>query len=197
MLELKITGQNATELLNSALQVTALLLKGAGSPATPSIAKQPVGANSAVEQPTVEAKPDEPVAETVKPARKSAKKADVKPDPKQTDLEQAIAETKPKEMPADGDEVPNMTGKADPKPAPYFKDCKAAAVLIYDNCVARAKAAGEADENKIMASKIAYMKQLFYGFGIQKLMDLKPEQYAEFISKAQPYIDGTAKLEAV
>jgi hypothetical protein len=135
-------------------------------------------------------------AETpAKPEPKGTRKSAKKPDPKQVELEEAIADAKPKEMPAGGDVIPDMTGKSD-APTPTFNDCKAALVSVYDNYIARAKAAGETDENTIMAGKIAYAKKLVYGFGIQKLMDLKPEQYAEFITKAKPFIDGTAKVEA-
>ena len=44
-----------------------------------------------------------------------------------------------------------------------------------------------------MQEAVAYVRELFKPFGIKLAAELKPEQFADFMAKSQPYLDGTAK----
>ena len=195
MIEMKITGATPQEFANNLLQATALMLNGARKTTAPA-ADTPPAEQPQVAEPLENPKSTDALDET--PAPKKPRGRPRNP-PKQVDLEEAIAAKKP-ELPPGGDPVPDLTGKGDtPKAeAPQYTadDCRKAVQTLYANYEKRARDGGESDENKIFAGKVAYAKQLVYGFGVQKVPDLKPAQYAEFIAAAQPYIDGTAELRA-
>lgn len=205
MIELKITGANAQEFGTNALQTLTLIVRGAVNQTTP------VKPAVAEEQPKQEqAKDDTPVAEPLenpkasdpppelqtKPKRGRPAAVKAKDAEKQVDIEDAIDAKKKADLP--NDNLDDFTGKtAEPaKPKATVDQCRQAVVKLYENYVARAREAGEKDEDAIVKGKVAYARQLLYPFGVQKIPDLKPEQYDEFMAKAQGYIDGSTPLNA-
>lgn len=198
MLKLEISGATAHELVVNAMQTLALLVKGAQGitgaaraeplpTASEAIAAQEAARQVAepLENPKVDVQPAKPKRQT------KAEKAAA-----QIDLEAAIDAT-PKKPEVANDPLPaDMQPKAE-APKYMIEDCRNAVRQVYENFEKRARAAGATDETKIMADKIAYTKPLVYGFDIQKVVDLKPDQFASFIAKAKGYIDGTVPAPEV
>jgi hypothetical protein len=224
MIELRITGEKPEEFYLSLLRTTSLLLNPpranpAPTPAAePAVVAEPVAepvageASTAepLENPTVaEAEIDPPVAKKPRGRPAKAKPAE---EPEQIELEAAIAaaperktmpEPKPvPPLPEGGDRVDDLfvskpaETPAEPAKTYTVEDCRAALKTVFDNYEERQRAAGNTDESAIMRGKTTYAKPLVYGFDVQKVVDLKPDQYAAFIAAARPYIDGTVK-EAV
>lgn len=205
MFELKITGATSSELIANAAQLAQLLVGGARfatTRANENAVKAEAVAAEVERTGAVEVKPETPAepAGIGNHARKKPgpKAKPGKADPKQVDLEEAIEAKKPAPtLPEGGDPVPDLTGKSEPEAKKYTEfDCRHALKTIFENYEKRARDAGETDEAKIMKDKVDYARPLVYGFGVSKVPDLKPAQYADFIAKAQPYIDGTAKAAA-
>jgi hypothetical protein len=207
MIELRITGVDAQEFGIRTLQTLALIVNGAKNTTVP---RPPANDNAPAETVAAEpvvAKEEVPVAEPMAnpkasdPPPEEAPKRRGRPPAKkaqQIDLEEKIAETPPKPAPAAelDDSLADLTGKPDaPAPKHTIEDCKNAVRAIYDNFERRAREAGEKDEKKIMADKVAYAKQFANRFGVVKIADLKPEQIEPFMQEVKAYIDGTAKFE--
>lgn len=212
MLELKITGNTPQELVVNVLQLAGVLLNGAKNTAQKpdaNLAQRDAEARQRGEnvdgsqrrETVAEAEPlQNPKAvdtSTDAPAKTHKKRG------RKSNAEKAAAKTaeKPAELPVGGDAIPDFLDRTKPKgEAPKVEsvgyteqDCRGAVLELYENFERRARDAGVTDETEIMNTKVAYAKKLVAKFGVQKITELKPEQYDDFVAAAQPFIDGTAE----
>lgn len=142
-----------------------------------------------------------PVDEPVVPKKTRAKKAVEVIDATATEVKPTPA------IPEGGDEIPDFLDRRVDKPtaAPVYelKDCRTRVTEVFAAFERRAREKipgyaaikGEAldkIEKKIMHDKVEYTKPLIFGFGVQKVGDLKPEQFGEFMAKSEAYLAGTA-----
>lgn len=213
-IKLEISGDTPRDFYFDAVKTLALMLRpptAAAEPANPTgdpakdspaeflrkqqefeAAKQPAEPETAgvepLENPKVSDLPAEPPKKRGRPVSKKSE------EPKQVDLEEAIAAKSKVELP---DDDVSAIGRpaADPAKTYTIEDCRKAVMQVYENFEKRARSAGATDETRLMADKIAYTKPLVYGFGVQKVADLKPEQYSAFMATAQSYIDGTVEQQ--
>jgi hypothetical protein len=176
MHRLEITGNTPEELYFNCIKTLSIMLKGAGSTATPvnepvqdapsateedqrivEVQRNPAdGADKSVEQEII---PPAPKKRGPKPKAKTEELNDDVPD-----LGGAPAETK-KELTLDGDIKPRLQA-------------------ISAACTKRGLS---------MPETVAYIKRLYGPFGIAKAPQLKPEQFAEFMEASEAYLDGTAE----
>jgi hypothetical protein len=182
MIEIKISGNNLQELTQNAMATLVLIANGARASMPP---KQPVNDNAAA---TADAFPASDQVGGEAEALKNPSASEAPPEQKGR---------KPKAKPT------SLELKANPPVEPKtetsdvtIEQCRDSVRLSLENYVTRARDGGETDEKKIMAGKVDYVKPLFAKFGIKKVSDLKPEQFADFVSKAAAYVDGTAPAEA-
>jgi hypothetical protein len=186
MLELNIKGSDVGELYTNAMNMFVLLTKGGTAVFTPAPpadvtppAEPPARTAEAVAVP--EANPTAVDALDDKPKRRGR-------PPKPAPVIEATADPVP-ETPADDDPL----GLSDVKPATVEE---APAELTLDDMRDRVKAiikAHNEDRGHGMPDCIAYVRKLFAPFGVKLAAELKPDQFAEFWSESQKYLDGSAK----
>ena len=101
------------------------------------------------------------------------------------------------------DDAPAEKPAAKPNADVTVEQVKDTVRAVLDSFTARAQAAIpgfdklkgdalEAANKEIMANKVAYAKRLLESFEAQKVTDLQPHQYADFVEAAQAYISGEA-----
>lgn len=206
MIELKITGANAQDLGVNAIQTLALIVNGAKNMVRPAVAapenKAPPEAAKAqqdlndlrqpVEQTETEAVPLENPSASEAPPEITTKRKPGRPPKKAPTLD----------LPSDP--IPDFSAPAGGTKPFTEADCRTQVRLTLENFEKRAREAipNYADlkgnaldvvEQKIMRDKVAYTKPLLAKFGVGKVSDLKPEQYADFMAASVPFVDGTAE----
>lgn len=197
MIELKITGETPKEFYASCVNTLVMLLR-------PPQAAAPVV--DKVEEQVIAEAVAEPLAN---PSAKDAPpEGEPKPEPKKRGRKPAEAKTEPATV--HNDPIPDfLTGEpakdaaptAEPAKTYTIDDCRDALRQVFANFEQRARAKVEnygslkgaaltEVESKIMREKVEYAKPLIYDFGVQKIGDLRAEQYAQFMVNALPYIKG-------
>lgn len=184
MQRLEITGNTPEELYFNCIKMLSIMLKGAGSTATPTEEinlpaneANDLGANSTSEEIT-SLEPSEPVTdpapeqEVIPPA---PKKRGPKPKPVET-----VEHVKSDEL---DEPVPDLGG-APAKELTLDGDIKPRLQAIAAACTKRGMS---------MPDTVAYCQKLYGPFGIAKAPQLKTEQFAEFMEASEAYLDGSAE----
>ena len=192
MLELRITGNTTAELVQSAGELIVLLANGAKVGAMVAAQKS----QPAAPQPDLFPASDKVGAETIAEPMENPKATDdVDVKPKRG------RKPKPEPEVVEADAETGATHASPPEATiEQVKDCvrqalenaaKRAEATIPNFKTLKGKALDDANQQVIL-HKINYVKPLLQKFGANKVTELAPEQYGEFVAAAQAYIDGEA-----
>lgn len=194
MIELKITGANAQELFVNAVQTLNLVVKGGMQTITQQAAAPQAEMSTAPQPDKFPASDDVGAAEKAATKAKPGTRNKGQPAPAPTEAPASASDNK-------ADFLDDAAKPAETKTEITIADCRTQVRLSLENYEKRAreklpKGLSDAQraeaEKQIMFNKVEYTKPLLSTFGVGKVSDLKPEQFAEFMKVSKAYVNGTA-----